>query len=178
MTTRPEISEADLAIDLVSAGQWLHKEHRFRPRYYLPSVVKATVALLGDRIRQYALSPEYLRGIEDVLSTLALIERKKVRLGSLQLVRQEAVAEHWREPRATARLCARSAIVSVLRHFTGSAVELTSGGRGILVADTELGMDGLIDLIDGSGHVRLLSDYFVSWTEDMSAHRKFLQEAH
>lgn len=166
----------DLAIDLVEAGHWLWEKHKFRPRYQLRSVLHTTVELLGDRYKQFNLSPDYLSGVENTLTAAALIERQRVTLLGVQILKSSTVSRWWPEPSKTARLCARSAIVSVLRHFTGSAVDKTSGLHGIHVAELGLGMDGMLSALDQAGNTDEFTDFAVSWSQDISDHRKFLMQ--
>ena len=165
----------DLAIDLVEVGRWLFEEHKFRPRYQLRSLVNTTVELLGDRYKQFNLRPDYLSGIEGALAALALVERQRLTIAGLQFVRNSRVSRWWSEPSKTARLCARSTIVSVLRHFTGSASDKSSGVHQIHIAELGLGMDGLLLALDQAGNIDEFKKFMVSWSQDISEHQRFLQ---
>ena len=167
----------DLAIDLAEAGHWLRTEFKFRPRYELPSLVRTSVELLGDRHKQYGLSHDYINGIEGTLAALVLVEHKRTSIAGLCFVRDHTVSRYWSRPDETATLCARSVIVSVLRHFTGSAVESTSGMRQILIAEIGMGLDGVLGEIDLNGNADYFEKFFLAWSKDISDHRRFLNES-
>ena len=172
-----EIAPETLAIDLVEAGSWLHKEFKFKPRYKLRSLLRTAVELLGERHRQYGLATDYLSGVKDTLAALALVERKALVIFGLCLLRHSRVSRDWTRPSEVAGLCARSAIISVLRHLTGSAVEDTSNLRQILVAEAGLGLDGVLGELDLNGNVEYFSKFHMSWTRDLEEHHRFLNES-
>lgn len=167
----------DLAIDLVEAGAWLWKECKPRPRYELDSLVSTAAELLGARYRQYNLRPEYLLGVENTLSAMALVERQRLCLAKLHFVRSNKVSSRWDSPSEVAHLCARSAIVSVLRHFTGSASDRVSGLHQIHRYELGIGMDGLLHSLDQTGHVSKFQRFAVSWSQDIAEHERFLKQS-
>lgn len=164
----------DLAIDLVEVGAWLWKQHKFRPKYQLRSLTNTAIELLGDRHKQYNLRPDYLLGMEDTLSALAKVDRQRMSIAGLQFVRSRRVSNWWINPTEIAHLCARSAIVSVLRHFTGSPSDLSSGLHEIHVAELGLGMDGLLYTLNQTGDVEAFQQFAVSWSQDIAEHERFL----
>jgi len=173
MTEQPSITN-DLAIDLVEVGAWLWKEYKYRPRYQLRSLTDATVELLGDRYRQYNLRSDYLLGMENALSALALVEHQRLSIAGLSFMRSHRVSRWWNNPSEIAHLCARSTIVSVLRHFTGSASDRASGLHQIRVAELGIGMDGLLHVLGQIGHIQEFQNFAVSWSQDIAEHERFL----
>jgi len=173
---KTNIPSHDLSLDLVELGNWLHQEFRFRPTNQLRSAVAVTVELIGNRYRQYGLTNEYLTGICETLSSLVLIDRKRITFCGISFLGNSRVSRYWREPKETADLIARSLILSVLRHLSGSAVEFTSGLRGILIAEIGLGLDGLLRQLDLRGNVDEFERFALSWSQDINDHKKFLRE--
>lgn len=166
----------DLAIDLVEAGAWLWKEAKPRPCYKLDSLLSTAVELLSDRYRQYNLHAEYLRGVESTLSALALVERERLNFAGLHFIRARRISNQWSHPAETARLCARSAIVSVLRHFTGSASDRVSGLHQIHRGELGIGMDGLLYSLYLTGHTGEFQRFALSWSQDIAEHERFLKQ--
>ena len=166
MPDRPEITD-DLAVDLVEAGRWLSDEHKARPKHQLRALVDSSVELFGRN--RYALKREEIHGAERAFEALARSERTLFRVSGISFIgdRRVSFKHHWNAP--FAGLCARSSIVSVLKHFDGSTVESTSGLRQIMIYEMGLGLDYVVGEYHLNGHVGWFKKFFLSWQSELSA---------
>lgn len=165
-----------LAIDLIDAGRAFSGKHRLKTDYKLNRLARLTVDALGQRADQFKIEKnEWLSQLEYFLVSVVEREQKVFSILGLKIQLDSFIANDWRYDKQKTRLLVRSTIVSVLRHFTGSPVEWTSGLREILFFEMNVGLDALVFSLKQGGVGSDLRPFFVNYTADCHQHIQHLR---